>query len=590
MRLREDIIEPIAGDDPSGPSLRLSAVYDEIKEARREDDGLAQGAWQHERKVADHGQAIRLAQDALATQSKDLQLAAWLCDSLVKQHGIRGLCDGLVLCQALLERFWETLYPRIDNGEMEDRLAPLEWLVSKLLIPIKHIPLCREGYDFFQYQESRAIEYEEAAKTKDQRATREKTLKEGKLAPELFDRSFTETPKAFYADLEKQIDEAQDALKSLDHTCVATFGNESAPSFTRVEETLQQVRHVVHQLLQKKRETEPDPVVEPPPPPPVEREPIRIETRTAVAPPASAGSVADIARFAPGDDVVTMIAGAAAAMRRRNPFSPAPYLMLRGLRWGELRGSPDPALLEAPPRDLRQRVKRLAIESRWGELLEVAEGAMALPSSRAWFDLQRLVVEACAALGDDYKPIAMAIQSELRVLTRDVPQLLTATLDDDTPAANPETQTWLRELMSEPDVTPSPGMGCSQASAWRRRYMDPYMRALEAMRDKKSSEAMGILQQEIERESCGRVRFQRKLQLAQICLAAEKDTIAQPLLDDIAASIETHKLDDWEENGLVAEALAVLMQSSKKIQGDAKVKQGIFERICRLDPVRALSV
>jgi hypothetical protein len=61
-------------------------------------------------------------------------------------------------------------------------------------------------------------------------------------------------------------------------------------------------------------------------------------------------------------------------------------------------------------------------------------------------------------------------------------------------------------------------------------------------------------------------------------------------LDDIAASIETHKLDDWEENGLVAEALAVLMQSSKRIQGDAKVKQGIFERICRLDPVRALSV
>jgi type VI secretion system protein ImpA len=430
MTLREDILEPIAGGDPSGPSLRLSAVYDDIKEARREDDGLAQGAWQHERKIADHGRAIRLAQDALATQSKDLQLAAWLCDSLVKQHGIRGLRDGLVLCQRLLERFWETLHPRTDDGEMEDRLAPLEWLGSKLIIPIKHVPLCRESYDFFQYQESRGIEYEEAAKTKDQKATREKSLKEGKLAPELFDRSFAETAKAFYADTEKQIDEALEALRNLDQTCVATFGNESAPSFTRVEETLQQVRHVVHQLLQKKQETEPDPVVKTPPPAPVERTP-----------------------------------GAA-----KSPAATA--ILSRDPRFGDAR---------------------------------------------------------------------------------------------DTIAAIPG-----------PAVSP--------------RGRDPHERALEAMKAGKLSEAIGILQREMEREPTGRDRFQRKLQLAHICLAAGKDTIAQPLLDDIAAIIETHKLDDWEESGLVAAALALLIESSKKIQGDAKAKQGLFERICRLDPVRALSV
>jgi hypothetical protein len=32
------------------------------------------------------------------------------------------------------------------------------------------------------------------------------------------------------------------------------------------------------------------------------------------------------------------------------------------------------------------------------------------------------------------------------------------------------------------------------------------------------------------------------------------------------------------------------MQYSKKIQGDAKVKQAMFERICRLNPVQAFSV
>ena len=39
---------------------------------------------------------------------------------------------------------------------------------------------------------------------------------------------------------------------------------------------------------------------------------------------------------------------------------------------------------------------------KWSDVIEAAEGAMALPASRAWLDLQRLVVEACRALGAEY--------------------------------------------------------------------------------------------------------------------------------------------------------------------------------------------
>jgi type VI secretion system protein ImpA len=39
----------------------------------------------------------------------------------------------------------------------------------------------------------------------------------------------------------------------------------------------------------------------------------------------------------------------------------------------------------------------------------------------------------------------------------------------------------------------------------------------------------------------------------------------------------------------VADAFALIMSASKRIQGDAKEKQKYFERICRLDPVKALS-
>jgi type VI secretion system protein ImpA len=174
---------------------------------------------------------------------------------------------------------------------------------------------------------------------------------------------------------------------------------------------------------------------------------------------------------------------------------------------------------------------------------------------------------------------------------------MNATLNDDTPAANAETQAWLRGLLSEPAGEPIPPDTQRllteenlQAAGWRKKYVDPHVLAMQAMRSGQALKAIEILQREIERQASGRGRFQRRLQLAQVCLSAGKDSIAQPLLDDIAAEIENHKLDDWEDRELVAGALAFVMQSSKKIQGDAKARQTIFERICRLDAVQALSV
>jgi type VI secretion system protein ImpA len=151
--------------------------------------------------------------------------------------------------------------------------------------------------------------------------------------------------------------------------------------------------------------------------------------------------------------------------------------------------------------------------------------------------------------------------------------------------------------MAEPaDASPLPGMprlpviDGFQTPGWQKKFIDPHSLATEAMRKGQPQKAFEILYKEIERQRSGRGRFQRKLQLAQLCIGAGKDTIAQPLLDDIAAAVEAHKLEDWEDHEMVAGVLAFLLQSSKKIQADAKAKQAIFERICRLDPVQAFSV
>jgi type VI secretion system protein ImpA len=601
MSLRDNILDPIPGENPSGADLRYAPLYDKIKEARREDDELAQGAWQHERKIADHNLAVRLAEEAIATTTKDLQLAVWLTESLLKTRGFGGLQDGLGLCNGLLVNFWDTLYPELDEGDAEYRAAPLIWLGSRVDVTVKKTPLCRDGYNFLQYKDSRVVGYEDQAKSKEQKAARDAALKEGKIAPEIFDKSFGETPKVFYAQAEKELSACLHALSSLNELCDEKFG-EAAPSFGRLKSALEDVRHVVHGLLQKKREFEPDPVEEVPPAPPESTSSEPLPPGAPISP--GTGGVPQSVHLSyaaaePADRAAAMgaIASAATFLRKRDVRNPAPYLMLRGLRWGELRGARDQTALEAPPTEVRRHIKALALNNRWREVLETGEEIMAQPYGRAWLDLQRFSVEACAALGDDFNAIAIGIRSELRALLNDLPLLLDATLADDTPAANPTTQAWLRELRAEPASAPTspnpaavPVFDGAQDPGWKKQFIDPYTLAKEAMRQGQPQRAFELLHNEVDRQRSGRGRFQRKLQLAQLCIGAGKDAIAQPLLDDLAAAVETHKLEEWEDRELVAGVLVLLMQSSKKIQADTKLKQAMFDRVCRLDPVQAFSV
>src|SRR5580692_12221759 len=114
MPIREDIFAPIAGDNPSGVDLRYDTkllVFDKIKEARRQDDELNQGAWQSERKTANWPLVLKLTQDILATTSKDLQLAAYLTAALLQAERFAGLRQGLDAVYRLLNEFWDSIYP-----------------------------------------------------------------------------------------------------------------------------------------------------------------------------------------------------------------------------------------------------------------------------------------------------------------------------------------------------------------------------------------------------------------------------------------------------------------------------------------------
>ena len=144
----EAMLQPISEESPSGESLRYAGIYDEITEARRADDNLNQGEWQTELKVADYRRVVELAVPAITSQSKDLQIAAWLSESLVKIYGFAGLRDSIKLLTGLQDKFWETLHPEIDEGDMEGRanaIAPTHHSGTTLRAAVRGSRPCRTG-------------------------------------------------------------------------------------------------------------------------------------------------------------------------------------------------------------------------------------------------------------------------------------------------------------------------------------------------------------------------------------------------------------------------------------------------------------
>jgi type VI secretion system protein ImpA len=621
--LRNDLLEPVAGENPSGPSLRYDRVYDQIKEARtEEDDSLPVGDWQRAAKKADFNLVIRLAGDALATRSKDLQLLAWLTEAHIKREGITLLPPCLSLFLAMQEKFWETLHPEIEEGDSGLRAMPIEWMANRVSALLYNAPLTRAGYGFYPYKESRSVGYEADASQSDaKREAREAAVSEGKVTAEAFDSALAATPKSFYVELENALSESTDLLHSLAVFCEERYGMDG-PSLSRLKQAIQEVKHGVASLLQEKRKTEPDvspdeqvDTVSPPDSTSQQSEPIaeaerpqvagEPETKNASAANAVGTQMRQAAEPANSEEAAARIQACARFLVQQDEASPVAYLLQTGLRWGELRARE--GRIEAsgppPPTDARQQLRRALTEGNWSELLRASVTAAGEPWGGMWLDLQRYIWKASLELG--YGAIASSVLSSLGALLRDFPAIPEWTFNDDTPTANPETLRWLQEtVLPKPVEAPAPpvelvyGEGSAQDHAPptgqgdAKDQHDAVPDTLEIARgliqQGRAHQAIQLLVRDAAQQESGRLRFQRRTQVAQLCLAAGFESVAAPMLEQLAGEIEQRKLEGWESSDLLAPPLTLLLKCMQgKAEGEDR-RQEIFDRLCRIDPTAAM--
>jgi type VI secretion system protein ImpA len=641
--LRDDLLQPVAGENPSGPSLRYERVYDQIKEARtEEDDSLPAGDWQRAAKKADFAVVIKLAGEALATKSKDLQLLAWLTEAHVKREGIKLLPACLSLFIAMQEQFWDTLHPEIEDGDSGLRAMPVEWMANRTGALLYSAPLTRAGYGFYQYKESRS----DASQSDAKRAARERGVAEGKLTAEAFDAAWAATPKSFYVETENALDESMELVHRLAEFCEERYGADG-PSLSRLEQAIQEVRQVLASLLSEKRKTEPDAsaavasdiqpddqvdTVLEAPRSAAAAEPERRETggepqatgRAAAQVPTPVGApggtpVREAAEPADAQQAAARIQACACFLAQLDEASPVAYLLQTGLRWGELRarqGTMDADYPPPPPTEARQQLRRALTDGNWSELLRASIAAAGEPWGGAWLDLQRYICKASVELG--HPAIAAAVLSSLGALLHDFPAIPGWTFSDDTPTANPETLRWITEtVLPQPVEAPPPAaelvytphgqiqQGQTPHEHAPQELLSPRAErgaegeqqeavpdtleiARGLIRQGRPQQAIQLLVRDAAQQESGRLRFQRKTQVAQLCLAAGYDAVAAPMLEQLAAEVEQRKLEGWESSDLLAPPLTLLLKCMQA-RGDAESRrQEIFERLCRIDPTAAI--
>jgi type VI secretion system protein ImpA len=168
----EAILAPLEGEQPTGVDLRQdfapTSIYFRLRDARaqaRDAERQADTGGGDEGVPALWRPVATMAIGALKSTSKDLEVATWLTEALVRMAGLRGLMAGAAVIGGLVERHWDGLYPMPEEGDMESRVAAVAGLSGQgadgtLMQPLRKVALFRrpDGTPFSLWQYQAAVE------------------------------------------------------------------------------------------------------------------------------------------------------------------------------------------------------------------------------------------------------------------------------------------------------------------------------------------------------------------------------------------------------------------------------------------------
>ncbi len=326
------LVQPISPKKPAGEDLRMntspSSVYYRLKDERAKaraierrlvfddsHDASPQPSWRT---------ILELAPQVISKQSKDLELAAYLIEALVREKGFPGLRDGFRLVRELAENCWNDLFPSPDEDGVASRVAHLAGLNGvggdgTLIRPILAVPITgnsSEGRfctaDYLQAQQLASLDAHE----------QELRLADGAVSMQMIQMAVAESSQEFYDELQQNI---LDALKEYDSMCAALderCGEDTIHTSNirnAIETCLESIRYALGGF--PSRELQDEPLVD---------EPVSTE------------AAAPVVRIRSRNEALVALKQVAEYFRRTEPHSPISYGAEQLVRWSQ---TPLPELL-----------------------------------------------------------------------------------------------------------------------------------------------------------------------------------------------------------------------------------------------------
>ncbi len=316
------LLEPVSAGQPCGESLRYTNVYDKIRESRREEDkNLPQGVWKTEIKKADWEYVAELCEDALKSQSKDLQISAWLAEAWMHIEGMTGLARGLELILGLTQNFWKELYPKINDKGFELRVVPFDWINTRISEEIYSIPISAPSdptalaYTYVDYTEANLRQFSQK-NAKSSASTAKAQENNASLAKITL--SLDQTPTPFYRMIKEGCDQTLKVTSELEDV-LRLHLEEATPGFYRLREKVEGLKRFANQILDERGESSP------PQQQLTKEEPVNVKH-----------SKLPKNSIETRDQAYAILGEVAAFLERIEPHSPTPYLIHRAISWGNM--------------------------------------------------------------------------------------------------------------------------------------------------------------------------------------------------------------------------------------------------------------
>jgi type VI secretion system protein ImpA len=223
----ERLLAPVSEASPCGEDLAFSSQLDAIAKARQADDpSIEQGAWVTALKEADFNFVAKRCASLIETRSKDLRLAVWLAEASAKTAGLRAFGDSLMVIAGLCDRYWDELYPQIDEGSFEQRIGNLCWIAARVPALAHAIALTEGANNAYSLNDFNS-------------AHTRAMVAGGEPGPDL-DAAKRRSSSAFYTTLMADARYSVEALAELERAVDARLGSDG-PGFSAARDALQDV-------------------------------------------------------------------------------------------------------------------------------------------------------------------------------------------------------------------------------------------------------------------------------------------------------------------------------------------------------------